>query len=91
MIKQLETLIEQINIDEICIKEKIKDEIERFKKFERLISNKKSQKIEISQIDIKNYLKFILEEGSQQEKRELLSCLRNKLILKDKQIYIEEI
>jgi hypothetical protein len=91
LIKQLETLIEQINIDEICIKEKIKDEIERFKKFERLISNKKSQKIEISQIDIKNYLKFILEEGSQQEKRELLSCLRNKLILKDKQIYIEEI
>lgn len=91
LIKQLKTLIGQINIDEICVKEKIEYEIERFKKFERLISNKKSQKIEISQIDIKNYLKFILEEGSQQEKRELLSCLRDKLILKDKQIYIEEI
>jgi len=91
LIKQLEGLIDQINIDELCIKEKIKHEIERFKKFQGLISNKKSQKIEVNQVDIKNYLKFILEEGSMQEKRELLSCLRNKLILKDKQIYIEEI
>jgi site-specific DNA recombinase len=91
LIKQLETLIDQINIDELCIKEKIKHEIERFKKFQRLISNKKSQKIEINQIDIKNYLKFILEEGSIQEKREILSCLKNKLILKNKQIHIEKI
>lgn len=91
LIKQLEGLIDQINIDELCIKEKIKHEIERFKKFQGLISNKKSQKIEVNQVDIKNYLKFILEEGSMQEKRELLSCLKNKLILKDKQIYIEKI
>ena len=93
LIKQFKTLIDQIDIDEIGIKEKIKYEIERFKKFERLISIKKSEnkEIKINKIDIKNYAKFILEEGSQQEKRELLSCLKNKLILKDKQIHIEKI
>lgn len=93
LIKQFKTLIDQIDIDEIGIKEKIKYEIERFKKFERLISIKKSEnkEIKINEIDIKNYAKFILEEGSQQEKRELLSCLKNKLILKDKQIHIEKI
>ena len=53
LIEQLENLIEQINIDELCIKEKIEHEIKRFKKFQRLISNKKSQKIEIKRIDIK--------------------------------------
>ncbi|MCX6746457.1 MAG: hypothetical protein NTX00_05640 [Candidatus Parcubacteria bacterium] len=40
-------------------------------------------------LDIKNYAKYILKEGSVYEKRDLLSNLRSKLVLKDKKLVIE--
>jgi site-specific DNA recombinase len=89
LIKQFEPLMDKINLDEIGIKEKIKTEVERFKKFQRVILGI-SEKIEIKEIDIRNYVKFILRDGEDIEKRELLGCLRSKIILKDKKIYLEQ-
>jgi len=40
----------------------------------------------LSDVNIKNYAKYILLEGTKQEKRDLLECLRNRLVMKDKQI-----
>ncbi len=37
-------------------------------------------------VDVRNYTKYLLKEGSLLEKRELLSHLRSKLTLKNKQI-----
>lgn len=88
LIKQFEELIEKIDIDEIGIKEKIKIEVERFKKFNRIILGSK-EKIEVGDVDIRNYVKYILREGALAEKRELLSCLKSKIKLKNKQIYLE--
>lgn len=87
LIKQFEPLMDKINLDEIGIKEKIKTEVERFKKFQRVILGI-SEKIEIKEIDIRNYVKFILRDGEDIEKRELLGCLRSKIILKDKTIHL---
>ena len=87
LIKQLETLLEKIDLNEIGIREKIRVEVERFKKFQRVLLDTKS-KIEIGEIDIRNYTKFILREGSDAEKRELLGCLKSKIILKKKVISI---
>jgi hypothetical protein len=41
-------------------------------------------------VDIKRYAKYLLEEGSVEEKRELLEQLRGKLLLQNKQITITE-
>jgi len=41
-------------------------------------------------VDIRNYAKYILKEGNVYEKRELLECLKSKLILKDKALRLEE-
>ena len=38
------------------------------------------------EMDVKRYAKYLLEEGSIDEKRELLEQLRGKLVLKDKAI-----
>lgn len=38
--------------------------------------------------DIRNYAKYILSEGSKDEKRELLSCLRSRIEIKDKRIIL---
>jgi site-specific DNA recombinase len=86
LVKQFEILIDQIDINEISIKEKIKIEVERFKKFQRAILGNK-EKIEIGDIDIRNYAKYILNEGKDEEKREILSCLNSKIKIKNKKIY----
>jgi DNA invertase Pin-like site-specific DNA recombinase len=83
LLNQFEQLLDKINLDEIGIKEKIKLEVERFKKFQRVILRNKN-KIEVGDIDIRNYAKYILKEGSVLEKRELLGNLRSKIVYKDK-------
>jgi site-specific DNA recombinase len=87
LILQFEGLIDKINLDEIGVKEKIKSEVERFKKFQRSVLGSK-EKIEIGEIDIRNYAKYILKEGTHIEKRELLSCFNNRIILDQKNIHL---
>lgn len=65
------------------MKDKIKDEIIRFKKFQRTVLCVK-ESVEIGDVDIRNYAKYILRDGTNIEKRELLSCLRSKIFLKEK-------
>ena len=77
--------MDKIDIDEIGIKEKLKTEIERIKKFQLILLGTK-EKIQIADIDVRNYAKYILREGRDIEKRELLGCLRGKIQLKEKQI-----
>lgn len=89
LIKQFEGLIEKIDIDEIGIKEKIKKEVERFKKFQQVVLGIK-EKIVIADIDVRNYAKYILREGSNEEKRELLSAMKSKISIKDGMIFLLE-
>jgi DNA invertase Pin-like site-specific DNA recombinase len=56
LIKQLEGLIEK-DIDEIGIKEKIQREVERFKRFQNIAIGVLVVKIQIKDIDIRNYAK----------------------------------
>ena len=87
LIEQFEKLLDRINISEIGMKEKIKSEVERIKRFNQSVLNIKQQ-IQIKDVDIRDYAKFILKDGSIEEKRELLTCFKSKILLKEKQIYI---
>ena len=87
LVTQLEKLLEKINIDKIGMKEKIKTEVERIKKFQHSVLGVRQQ-IQISDIDIRDYAKFILKDGTIEEKRELIGCFKSKIILKNKQISI---
>ncbi|MFA5080046.1 MAG: recombinase family protein [Candidatus Paceibacterota bacterium] len=89
LLKQFEQLLDKIDLDEIGMKEKIKAEVERFKKFQRFVLGNKN-KIETGDIDIRNYAKYILKEGENIEKRELLQCFKNKIILNNKNISINK-
>ncbi len=87
LIEQFEKLLNQININEIGMKDKIKEEVQRIKKFQQSVLGIK-QEIQINDIDIRNYSKFILKDGSIEEKRELLTCFKSKIVLKEKCIYL---
>ena len=80
--------MDTINIDEIGIKEKIKAEVKRIKKFQRSVLST-NNKIVVKDIDIRNYAKYVLKEATDVEKRELLGCLKSKIKLESKRIYLE--
>jgi hypothetical protein len=88
LIKQFEILIDKIDLDEIKIKKKLVDEVSRFKKFQRSLLGE-NRKILIEDIDIRNYAKYLIKEGSIQEKRELLGNLKSIIILKEKTISLD--
>jgi len=85
LIKQFEALMDKVEVDEIGIKGKIKEEVERFKKFQQVLLNKK-EKIVVEDIDIRNYAKYILREGRDVEKRELLGCIKAKITIQNKRV-----
>jgi site-specific DNA recombinase len=87
LIEQFEKLLNQISINEIGMKDKIKEEVQRIKKFQQSVLGIK-QEIQVNDIDIRNYAKFILKDGSIEEKRELLTCFKSKIVLKEKCIYL---
>jgi len=88
LIEQLAGFMDKINLDEIGIKEQIKAEIERHKKFQSGLLGIKEKTIKVADIDIRNYAKYILRDGTILEKRELLTCLRSKITMANKQIKI---
>ena len=83
---QLLELMDKIDLDKSGMKKKLELEIERHKKFHSGIMGKSNQEYTAKDADIRNYAKYLLTEGSLFEKRELLSCLKSALILKNKKI-----
>jgi hypothetical protein len=86
-LKQFDLLIENVNLNEIQIKEKIKEDVERFSKMQKFFIGTK-EKISIPDIDVRGYAKYILKEGNDIEKRELLGCLKSKICLANKKIIL---
>lgn len=89
LINRLLQRLDTINIDEIRINEKFRTETERFKKFQISVLGTQC-KSEIGEIDLRNYAKYILRDGSIYEKRELMGCFKNRLVLKNKNIFTSD-
>lgn len=87
LIKQLQKQIDKLDFKKSPVQDKIEGEIKRFKKFQ-MIATDKNQNIDVSDVDVKNYIKFLLKEGDDQEKRELLTCLNGEIKLNNKVINI---
>lgn len=89
MIEQLTQVIDKLDINDLGLKNQFNEEIERYYKFSKSILgateiNFNKQK----DIDMRNYAKYVLREGSILEKREVLSCLESKLVMKDKKLQV---
>jgi site-specific DNA recombinase len=85
LIMELCSVIDKVEIDEIGARHLIEKEVGRFNKLRsNVLGSKEKQKV--SEIDIKRYAKYLLEEGTMEEKRELLNQLRGKLSLQNKKL-----
>ncbi len=89
LINQLSKIIDEINLDELGIKTKFEEEVERYNRFSKKILGIENKDLEKEkEINIRAYAKYILRDGTTFEKRELLGCLQSKLIMRDKKIII---
>lgn len=89
LIEQLAELLDRIELDESGIREKLREEIARHKKFQVGLLGTKEKTIKVSDVDTRNYAKYILRDGMLVEKRELLGCLKSKIKLKNREILID--
>jgi DNA invertase Pin-like site-specific DNA recombinase len=87
LITELLKVIDKVNINELGMRMKLEEEINRFNRLQRLAtSGTPKMKIDESDIATRQYAKYVLREGTPLEKRELLGHLRTRLILEDKRI-----
>lgn len=70
------------------MKHKFKEEMARYAKFRRLVLGKGKEAGSPTEFDIKTYAKYLLMEGTLNEKRELLANLKSALIFRDKKIVL---
>jgi hypothetical protein len=87
LIREFQKLIDSISFSEMPMKDKIKKEIARIKKFQQSLLDIK-QDIKVEVVDLKNYAKFILKDGTIEEKRELLGYLNGQIVLNNKKIIL---
>ena len=88
LIEQIALIIDSVDLDEIGMKTKIKNEIERHRRFHRGLLGEKPVHIKTTGIDIRNYAKYVLRSGTIFEKREMLSCLKSKIVMANKKVSI---
>ncbi|MFA5130380.1 MAG: hypothetical protein WC477_05725 [Patescibacteria group bacterium] len=86
-------IIERVSIDELGTIEIVKAELAKMQKLLSLVSkiDADPKTIEnLKKIDVHACAKFILEDGSKEERRNLLGQLKSQIILKDKKLAIEQ-
>ncbi len=88
LINQLIQIIDAVDVNEIGMRHKFEDEVRRYHKFQKDVLGISENIEPKNQTDIRTYAKYILREGSNEEKRELLSMLKGKILLTEKEIQI---
>ena len=83
LIAQLGKLIDSVRLNDLKIKKQIESDIIRYKKFHRSITGKEVL-IELSSVDIKDYIKFLLKEGSPEEQREIMGSFKSDILVENK-------
>lgn len=88
LVDQLTKLINKIKFNQTGMQMKFEDELKRFNKFHRGVLGVSEEKEKYKDIDLKTYAKYILKEGSNEEKRELMACFESKISVTSKRLEI---
>lgn len=90
LVEQLIKIIGQVDINELGMRARLEEEVKRYKFFQnKVLGGKQSNDHVPDNVNIRNYAKYILKQGSISEKRELLGCLKSKLQLSNKILTIK--
>jgi len=90
LIKNLQKLIDNVDLNETSIKKKVEAEVVRYKKFHRSLLGESSS-MAVTDIDVKDYVKFLLKEETLEEKRDVMGCFKSVILLKNNQIFLKKV
>jgi|TARA_Y100000310_G_scaffold142445_2_gene141988 hypothetical protein len=85
LLESLLTIIDTIDLDKIGMKKKLQEEVSRYEKFTTGVLGRETSE-KMPRVEIRTYAKYLLQNGKIEEKRELLNCLKNKVMLEDGKI-----
>jgi DNA invertase Pin-like site-specific DNA recombinase len=88
LIKSFQKMSDKLELDKVNLTDKLDMEIQRFKKLQAMFLGKEKTK-GINNIDLKDYMKFVLKEGSILEKRSVLECIKSEIIISNKKISLK--
>lgn len=87
--EQLVKLIDNIDINQAGIQIKFEEELKRYNKFNKGVLGVRNQESKHQDIDLKTYAKYILRDGTNEEKRELIGCLKSRIKITKQVVTIE--
>ena len=90
LLDELLKLVDVIKLDNLSLIDNIKEELNRYNKFRVGVLNSKQEKVDVSETDIKNYMRYLLKNGSILEKREMLSGINEQIILSKKKLFLQD-
>lgn len=91
LIIQLLDMVDSLDINTISLSDTLKEEIRRYNLFQSQLLKKDSRDVvSVKQINLREFMRYIIANGSKDEKREILAMIQADILLKDKQVYVEE-
>lgn len=82
-------ILENIDISQTGLQLKFEVEIRRFNKFNRGVLGIRNTPTKHEDIDLRTYAKYVLLEGTNEEKRELMGCFKSKVKIIDRKVRLE--
>ncbi len=90
LIDEMLLIIEKMNLDRTELKQKLEKEVARYALFQTgVLKQDLQQSKKRNDINIKTFAKYMLQHGTMLEKREVLSCIKSRILLKDKKLTME--
>jgi site-specific DNA recombinase len=80
LVEQLVKLMDKIELNQLGVQIKFEEELKRFNKFNRSILGEKNS-TNHQEIDLRTYAKYILNDGTNEEKRELMGCFKSRILV----------
>lgn len=79
LVEQLITLLDKVDLSETAVRIKFEEELKRHNKFHRAVLGMKGKADAHHEIDLRDYAKYVLREGSNEEKRALMGCFKSRI------------
>ena len=90
LIDEMLPIIDTMSLDKSELRQKLEKEIARYTLFQTgVLKQDLPQSKKHRDISIKTFAKYMLQHGTLTEKREVLSCIKSRILLKDKKLSAE--
>lgn len=91
ILQQLIEIVDALDMNELGIRHKFKDEVARYGKFRKMVLGKDKESTDglNNDADLRTYVKYLLSEGTILEKRDVLANLKSKLIFQGGKIVLK--